>query len=72
MCTTCNCFKHKSKDIYYIASGAPGTDAAVDALAAVGVDCSSSSSSELHVSVLAGLYRVGVSANGVAHSTQEV
>ena len=75
---TCNCFKHKSKDIYYTASrvilikiwgtnakpsigankhtsqhrngvsaaaSAPGTDAAADALAAVGVNCSSSSSS---------------------------
>ena len=106
MCTTCNCFKHKSNDICYTAftvihiknirkwyndhstscvpvfylvyvtvsvwvtqgtkakpsigankhtsqhrngvssaAGAPGTDAAADALAAVGVNCSSSSSS---------------------------
>jgi len=52
------------------AAGAPGTDAAADALAAVGVNCSSSSSPELSACWLG--CRVGMSANGVARSTQEL
>ena len=47
------------------AAGAPGTDAAADALAAVGVNCSSTS---LELSAC----WLGCSANGVDHSTQEL